>query len=83
MRPRGSGHLTNLGIPEWIATSRVAYAQIARDLATDLPALAVLRSKLRSKLQQSPLMDGPAFARAIENKYRYIWTTWCAIPTGN
>ncbi|MGD0770266.1 MAG: hypothetical protein ABSB42_18945 [Tepidisphaeraceae bacterium] len=29
------------------------------------------------RLQASPLMDAPRFARNIEAAYRQTWKTWC------
>ena len=46
-----------------IAQTPDEYVKIASDLAGDLPRLAELRSTLRGRMQASPLMDGPRFAR--------------------
>jgi Tfp pilus assembly protein PilF len=32
----------------------------------------------RTRLQNSPLMNAPAFARCIESAYRHMWRRWCA-----
>jgi len=32
---------------------------------------------LRQRMLDSPLMDGPSFARDIEAAYRQMWRTWC------
>jgi predicted O-linked N-acetylglucosamine transferase (SPINDLY family) len=29
-------------------------------------------------MRQSPLMDAPRFARAVEAAYRKMWRKWCA-----
>jgi predicted O-linked N-acetylglucosamine transferase (SPINDLY family) len=31
---------------------------------------------MRQRMQSSPLMDGPRFARNIEAIYRRIWLDW-------
>jgi predicted O-linked N-acetylglucosamine transferase (SPINDLY family) len=54
------------------------FIEIAASLARDLPRLQTLRSTLRQRLEQSPLMDAPRFARNIETAYRQMWRTWCA-----
>jgi predicted O-linked N-acetylglucosamine transferase (SPINDLY family) len=67
----------NLGLPELIASSEDAYVAIAVALAKDLDRLASLRAGMRARMEASPLMDGPAFARAMEALYRRAWHAWC------
>jgi predicted O-linked N-acetylglucosamine transferase (SPINDLY family) len=74
----GASQLSNLGLPELIARTPEQYVQIAAGLANDLPRLAKLRSTLRDRMRNSPLMDAPRFARDIEAAYRTMWRTWCA-----
>ena len=79
----GLSQLTNLGLPELIAQTPQQYVQIATDLAGDLPRLAEMRRTLRARMQASPLMDAPRFARNVEAAYRQMWRNWCeaaAIP---
>jgi predicted O-linked N-acetylglucosamine transferase (SPINDLY family) len=73
----GLSQLTNLGLPEFIAHTPDQFVQIAADLSTDLPRLSHLRSTLRTRMEQSPLMDAPRFARGIESAYRTMWHRWC------
>lgn len=70
--------LTNLGLTELAAHSPEQFVRIAVDLAGDLPRLAEMRGALRQKIEQSPLMDAPKFARNLEAAYRRMWQTWCA-----
>ncbi|MGA3067057.1 MAG: tetratricopeptide repeat protein [Tepidisphaeraceae bacterium] len=77
----GVSILSNLGLPELIADTVDQYVQIAADLAGDLPKLAELRKNLRTRMQSSPLMDAPAFARDIEAAYCQIWRDYCKPPT--
>jgi protein O-GlcNAc transferase len=72
----GKSILSNLGTPELIAETPGQYVRIATDLAGDLPRLAALRSSLRPRMQASPLMDVPTFARHIEAAYRWAWQQW-------
>jgi predicted O-linked N-acetylglucosamine transferase (SPINDLY family) len=74
----GLSQLTNLGLPELIADTPYKYVEIATTLAADLPRLRDLRQTLRDRMQSSPLMDGPRFARGMESAYRAIWQRWCA-----
>jgi len=69
----GLSQLTNLQLPELIAQTPEQYVKIATSLADDLPRLSELRSTLRARMEQSPLMDAPRFARDIEAAYRTMW----------
>jgi protein O-GlcNAc transferase len=60
-----------------IADTPEQYIKIAADLANDLPRLSHLRSTLRDRMLQSPLMDAPRFARDMETIYRLVWQRWC------
>ena len=72
----GSGILTALGRPEWIAHSKDEYIDKLVALASDLPALAKLRAGLRAEMQASPLMDEPGFARDVEDAYFAMFQRW-------
>jgi predicted O-linked N-acetylglucosamine transferase (SPINDLY family) len=74
----GASILSNVGLPELIAQTPQQYVQIAADLAGNLPRLAELRRTLRARMQASPLMDAPRFARNVEAAYRQMWRNWCA-----
>jgi predicted O-linked N-acetylglucosamine transferase (SPINDLY family) len=69
--------LTCLGLRELIAETTEEYRRLAVKLAHDLPRLANLRGRLRSMMVQSPLCDGPGFAKKIEDAYRWMWRRWC------
>ncbi|HEY8746699.1 MAG TPA: tetratricopeptide repeat protein [Tepidisphaeraceae bacterium] len=73
----GVSILTNVGLPELIARSEEHYVSIASELAADLPRLNDLRRTLRQRLERSPLMDAPRFAKDVEAVYREMWDTWC------
>jgi protein O-GlcNAc transferase len=72
--------LTSAGLPEFVAHHDTGYLDIAAALAADLPALSALRSGLRTRMRASPLMDAPAFSRALEDCYFQAWRAWCARP---
>jgi protein O-GlcNAc transferase len=73
----GVCHATNLELSELIATTPDDYVRIASSLAENLAHLGELRRTLRERMQQSPLMDGPRFARNFEAIYREIWRLFC------
>jgi protein O-GlcNAc transferase len=73
--------LSNLGLTELAAQTTEQFVEIAANLANDLPRLQQLRSTLRQRMEQSPLMDAPKFARNIEAAYRQMWRAWCQTPS--
>jgi predicted O-linked N-acetylglucosamine transferase (SPINDLY family) len=74
----GLSQLSNLGLTELAADSSDAFVRIAAELASDLDHLSRLRAALRQRMQASPLMDAPRFARNLESAYRRMWQRWCA-----
>jgi len=78
----GVSILTNLGLPKLIAQTPQQYVQIATELAGDLPRLSEMRRTLRARMEKSPLMDAPRFARNIEAAYRQMWRNWCDQNSG-
>ena len=73
----GLSLLSSVALGELAASSEEGYAQVAAELAGDLPRLAELRATLRARMQASPLMDAPRFARNVEAAYRRMWLEWC------
>ena len=70
--------LSNLGMGECIASTPADYVRTAARLAGNTTYLKRCRDELRERMKVSPLMDGPAFARAFEAACRSGWQTWCA-----
>jgi predicted O-linked N-acetylglucosamine transferase (SPINDLY family) len=53
-----------------LATSKAdAYVDCARSVAGDIPALAILRSELRQRVQSSALTATQSFTRRLEEAY--------------
>lgn len=73
----GFSQLSNLGLAALAAHTDDDYVRIATTLAADREGLAALRAELRPRMQRSPLMDGPRFARNVEQAYRAMWRDWC------
>jgi protein O-GlcNAc transferase len=76
----GASILSNIGVPELIASAPDQYVEIATNLANDLPRLSEWHRTLRPRMLASPLMNAPRFARNIEAVYRETWRTWCNDP---
>jgi len=79
----GFSILSNVGLPEMVASTPEEYVQIAVKLANDLPRLQDLRATLRQRMEASPLMDAPRFAGNLEAAYRQMWRNYCAPPHAN
>jgi protein O-GlcNAc transferase len=74
----GLSQSSNLGLKDqFVARMPQEYIALAIKWASDLPRLAELRRSLRARMQQSPLMDAPRFARNVESAYREMWHIWC------
>ena len=76
----GRSILTTIGLPELVAGSVDAYVRLATALAADRPRLLGLRQTLRPRMESSPLMIAPAFARDVESAFRLMWSHWCDSP---
>jgi predicted O-linked N-acetylglucosamine transferase (SPINDLY family) len=75
--------LSNLHLEELAAQTPEQFVGIAAALARDLPRLQALRVGLRSRMEESPLMDGRRFASNIEAAYRQMWRACCESPRLN
>jgi predicted O-linked N-acetylglucosamine transferase (SPINDLY family) len=73
----GSTLLSNAGLEQLVARSEDDYVEIAAALIRDTTGLAALRRDLRARLESSPVMDAPRFARDFEAALRKMWRAWC------
>lgn len=69
--------LRTVGLGDWIAATPEGYVRLAVERAADREGLAKLRRTLRERMQTSPLMDEPLFAREFEHLLRQAWREWC------
>ncbi|MFH1604901.1 MAG: tetratricopeptide repeat protein [Pseudomonadota bacterium] len=74
----GVSLLSTCGLPQLIAASPEEYIALAAGLARDPARLAGIRQALKERLPASPLLDVPAYVRALEAHYREIWRHWCS-----
>lgn len=72
----GVSILSNLGLTELIAYTPENYVHIVQKLAGDRARLTLLHETLRSRMQQSPLMDMGHFAQDMEKLYLQMWRQW-------
>jgi protein O-GlcNAc transferase len=73
----GSTLLSNVGLEHLVARSEEQYVDVATRLMSDPGGLAALRSQLRQRIESSPVMDAPQFARNLEAAFRTAWRDWC------
>ncbi|KNY10442.1 hypothetical protein AKG08_12090 [Achromobacter piechaudii] len=73
----GSSILKSVGHADLICADEAEYIEKAVALASDVPALAKLRKRLRQDLQNSVLMDEAGFAREFETEIKKIFVQWC------
>jgi len=71
-------HLSNAGLGDWVAHDLATYVELAVARASDIPALAALRARLRAQMKTSPLCDAPRFCRNLGEALRTAWGKWCA-----
>jgi predicted O-linked N-acetylglucosamine transferase (SPINDLY family) len=74
----GVSILNRAGLAELVAQSPDAYVEIACALALDVERRRSLRSGLRERLMNSPLLDADSFTRGIEAAYRRMWVDYVA-----
>jgi protein O-GlcNAc transferase len=76
----GLSILSSLGLGTLAASDPRGYMVRAAELASDIGRLERLRAAGRARFLASPLSDGPAFTRGLEDAYRTLWRAWCAQP---
>jgi predicted O-linked N-acetylglucosamine transferase (SPINDLY family) len=77
----GATLLHRTGLGELVARDRQGYVETAVAFGRDLVRLAEVRTGLRERLLQSPVMDAGRLAREMEAAYREMWRAYCAART--
>ena len=70
-----------VGLDDLVAHSPEQFPHVAASLATSPERLQTLRQSLRQTLAVSPLMNGGAFTRQLEQVYRHSWDAAATAPT--
>lgn len=73
----GVSLLSNVGLPELIASTSGEYITKAVNMANDPDKLKTLRERLRQMMKNSPLTDEKLFTSYLEQIYHEIWNKWC------
>lgn len=74
----GFSLLSAIGMPEFVASTQAEYIEKATALAGDRDKLVTIRNGLRTRMLNSPLLDGKRFTSNLEAIFREVWTRWCA-----
>lgn len=74
----GVSLLSNVGIPELVASDESDYFNKCIALASDQARRIDLRGRLREMVTSSVLCDHVGFTRRLEAHYRQAWRDWCA-----
>jgi protein O-GlcNAc transferase len=78
----GAGILAQLGITGFTATNAADFVAKGLYWASHLDELALVRSDMRTRMQQSPGAPAGFFAAQFELALRHMWRRWCAnLPT--
>lgn len=66
---QGAAILSDLGLPDLVASDENDYVRICRGLSLDLPRLQTLRSELRKRMADAPFCSPELFVRDLEKIY--------------
>jgi protein O-GlcNAc transferase len=72
----GVSLLSNVGLPELIATTERQYIERAVELAGNPDRMGAMRAEMRRRMRQSPLCDARACTRVLEEQYSRMWQSW-------
>jgi predicted O-linked N-acetylglucosamine transferase (SPINDLY family) len=75
---RGSATwLSHVGLDAFLASDKDDYVGKSVALATDIDALAKLRTELRQRCMQSPAFNARTVAIGVSRALRIMWQRWC------
>ncbi|MFT5134707.1 MAG: protein O-GlcNAc transferase [Gammaproteobacteria bacterium] len=69
--------LTTLNLSDWVSSDEDDFINLCIRKAADLESLALLKKQLRSRMQQSTLIDSKAFVPEFDKALRLMWDTFC------
>ena len=77
----GASILESAGVPELVADSDMDYVKRAVQIASSPEVLGTFHARLRETMEQSPLMDGLAYMKGVEQAYYKIWAKYREMPS--
>jgi predicted O-linked N-acetylglucosamine transferase (SPINDLY family) len=72
-----TSHMSNVGLADWVSTTRDGYIAMAVARASDIAGLAELRAGMRARVKSSPLCDAPRFGQNLGVALRHAWRAYC------
>ena len=75
---QGSFALGHAGLDQFLVNDASDYVQKGINLTADLPALANLRSGLRTRFAKAAFGQPAVVTASLENALRIMWQRWCA-----
>ena len=69
--------MSHVGLQSFVAQDKDDFVRRGVALASDLPALAVLRTGMRERCQQSPVFRPEVIAKSVTSALRVMWRRWC------
>ncbi len=70
--------MSHAGLTQCVATDEDDYVRKAVALASDLPALAALRTGMRERCAGTPMFQPERIAQSVSQALRTMWRRWCA-----
>ncbi|WP_052408659.1 O-linked N-acetylglucosamine transferase family protein [Paraburkholderia acidipaludis] len=70
--------MSHAGLTQCVATDEDDYVRKAVALASDLPALAALRTGMRERCAGTPMFQPERIAESVSRALRTMWRRWCA-----
>jgi predicted O-linked N-acetylglucosamine transferase (SPINDLY family) len=70
--------LSAVGLTDWITENDDDYATLAIKQASDIDALARMRTELRTIISTSAAGNPVRYTEAVEEAYRQMWQRWCS-----
>ncbi len=79
----GLSLLSHIGLQQLAASTPEEYVNKAVALAAEIDIRTELRTTMRQRLVNSPILNADHFARKFEAAMSAIWNIYCESPTGN
>lgn len=73
----GATAMSHVGLEQFVAQDKMDFIQKGIQIASDIPALAAMRSGMRERCNQSPMFRPQFIAEGVAEALRVMWRRWC------